>query len=73
MGATHVTVRITNPADEDRFWEGLFLVDTGAAVKGEPPKNGAHVHAHATCLPAPGFGPARTDATARFLGSVRVL
>lgn len=30
MGATHVTVRITNPADEDRFWEGLFLVDTGA-------------------------------------------
>ena len=31
MGATHVTVRITNPADPDRFWEGLFLVDTGAA------------------------------------------
>lgn len=30
MGATHVTVRITNPADRDRFWEGLFLVDTGA-------------------------------------------
>ena len=30
MGATHVTVRITNPADEDRFWEGLFLVDIGA-------------------------------------------
>ena len=30
MGATHVTVRITNPADLDRFWEGLFLVDTGA-------------------------------------------
>ena len=30
MGATHVTVRITNPADPDRFWEGLFLVDTGA-------------------------------------------
>lgn len=27
---TYVTVRITNPADEDRFWEGLFLVDTGA-------------------------------------------
>ena len=30
MGATHVTVRITNPADTERFWEGLFLVDTGA-------------------------------------------
>ena len=30
MGATHVTVRITNPADPDRFCEGLFLVDTGA-------------------------------------------
>ena len=30
MGATHVTVRITNPADRDRYWEDLFLVDTGA-------------------------------------------
>ena len=30
MGATHVTVRITNPAEPGRFWEGLFLVDTGA-------------------------------------------
>lgn len=30
MGATHVTVRITNPAERGRFWEGLFLVDTGA-------------------------------------------
>ena len=30
MGATHVTVRITNPAEPDRFWEGLFLVDTRA-------------------------------------------
>ena len=30
MGATHVTVRITNPTAPDRFWEGLFLVDTGA-------------------------------------------
>ena len=30
MAATQVTVRITNPADRDRFWEGLFLVDTGA-------------------------------------------
>ena len=31
MGATYVTVRITNPADQERYWEGLFLVDTGAA------------------------------------------
>jgi len=30
MGATHVTVTIRNPADPDRGWEGLFLVDTGA-------------------------------------------
>ena len=30
MGATHVTVTIRNPADPDNFWEGLFLVDTGA-------------------------------------------
>ncbi len=30
MGATQVTVRITNPAEPDRFWEGLFLVDIGA-------------------------------------------
>ena len=30
MGATYVTVRITNPAEPDRFWKDLFLVDTGA-------------------------------------------
>ena len=30
MGATHVTVTIWNPAEPDRTWEGLFLVDTGA-------------------------------------------
>lgn len=30
MGATHVTVAIKNPADPDRVWEGIFLVDTGA-------------------------------------------
>ena len=30
MGATHVTVRITNPRIRTGFWEGLFLVDTGA-------------------------------------------
>ena len=30
MGATHVTVTIRNPANPDKAWEGLFLVDTGA-------------------------------------------
>ena len=30
MGAIHVTVAIRNPAEPDRVWEGLFLVDTGA-------------------------------------------
>ena len=30
MGTTRVTAAIRNPADPDRFWEGLFLVDTGA-------------------------------------------
>ena len=30
MSATHVTVTIQNPAEPDRSWEGLFLVDTGA-------------------------------------------
>ena len=30
MSATHVTVTIRNPAEPDRSWEGLFLVDTGA-------------------------------------------
>lgn len=30
MGATHVTVTIRNPANPEKFWEGLFLVDTGA-------------------------------------------
>ena len=30
MGATHVTVTIRNPADPEKCWEGLFLVDTGA-------------------------------------------
>lgn len=30
MGATHVTVCIRNPADPDKFWEGLFLADTDA-------------------------------------------
>ena len=30
MGATHVTVTVRNPAEPDRTWEALFLVDTGA-------------------------------------------
>ena len=30
MGATHVTVAVSNPADPSKRWEGLFLVDTGA-------------------------------------------
>ena len=30
MGAVHVTVTVRNPAEPERFWEGLFLVDTGA-------------------------------------------
>ena len=30
MGAIHVTTAIRNPADPDKVWEGLFLVDTGA-------------------------------------------
>jgi clan AA aspartic protease len=30
MGATHVTVTIRNPAEPDRLWESLFLVDSGA-------------------------------------------
>lgn len=30
MGATQVTVTVRNPADPEKAWEGLFLVDTGA-------------------------------------------
>ncbi len=30
MGATHVTVNVTNPGDHSREWSGVFLVDTGA-------------------------------------------
>ena len=30
MGETHVPVLIRNPAEPQRTWEGLFLVDTGA-------------------------------------------
>ena len=30
MGAIYTNVIIRNPADPDKSWEGLFLVDTGA-------------------------------------------
>ena len=30
MGVTHVTAVVRNPAEPERTWEGLFLVDTGA-------------------------------------------
>lgn len=30
MGTTHVTVTIRNPANPEKSWEGLFLVDAGA-------------------------------------------
>ncbi len=30
MGAIHVTAAIRNPANPDKVWEGLFLVDSGA-------------------------------------------
>ena len=30
MGNIHVNVAIRNPAEPEKIWEGLFLVDTGA-------------------------------------------
>ena len=30
MGVTHVTATVRNPAEPELFWEGLYLVDTGA-------------------------------------------
>jgi clan AA aspartic protease len=30
MGVTHVTVTVRNPGDPEKFWESIFLVDTGA-------------------------------------------
>lgn len=30
MGMTHVTVTVRNPAQTEKAWEGLFLVDAGA-------------------------------------------
>ena len=36
MGATHVTVTIRNPAEPERTWEGLLLVDTGSTDRLPP-------------------------------------
>ena len=36
MGEVRVPVRISNPDDPDRFWEGEFLVDTGATTSAVP-------------------------------------
>ena len=30
MGITHVTATVRNPAQPEKSWDGLFLVDTGA-------------------------------------------
>ena len=38
MGVVHVTVAVCNPADVERRWEGLFLVDTGATDSLVPAK-----------------------------------
>lgn len=42
MGATQVTVSVSNPTDATRRWDGLFLVDTGAIDCYVPAK---HLHA----------------------------
>lgn len=39
MGAVQVTVTIRNPADRNREWSGLFLVDTGATDSLVPRKH----------------------------------
>ena len=36
MGEVHVPVRITNPYDPTRFWDGTFLVDSGATSSHVP-------------------------------------
>jgi clan AA aspartic protease len=43
MGLTHVTVAIRNPADLDRSWESLFLVDSGATDCMVPAKRLAEI------------------------------
>ncbi|MCY3895417.1 MAG: clan AA aspartic protease [Chloroflexi bacterium] len=47
MGVTYVTAVVRNPAEPERSWEGLFLVDTGAIDSLVP----------RTCLEAIGLGP----------------
>ncbi len=42
MGATCVTATVRNPAEPERFWEGLFLVGTGATDSMVP---GSHLKA----------------------------
>ena len=39
MGVVQVTVTIRNPADREREWSGLFLVDTGATDSLVPRKH----------------------------------
>ncbi len=39
MGATYVTVTVTNPADRSRGWTGEFLVDTGCSHSVVPRKH----------------------------------
>jgi clan AA aspartic protease len=39
MGAPHVTVTVSNPADPQQRWDGLFLVDTGAIESMAPAKH----------------------------------
>ena len=39
MGAVQVTVTIRNPAEREREWSGLFLVDTGATDNLVPRKH----------------------------------
>lgn len=39
MGATRVDVRVSNPAQPERSWEGAFLVDTGASNSFVPRKH----------------------------------
>lgn len=39
MGTTHVTVTVRNPAQPEKTWEGLFLVDTAVMDCSVPAKH----------------------------------
>ncbi len=39
MGITQVTVCVSNPGNPEKYWEGLFLVDTGSIDCMVPGKN----------------------------------